>query len=87
MWVFASPGFAGIFRIDCKNRVKFGPPTDRSSRWNGPGTQACMLTQSWPSKALKALEPLDTAPRGHGVASGDGSPAHISVAPTGCPPR
>ena len=28
MWVVASPGFTGIFRVDCKNRVKFDPAAD-----------------------------------------------------------
>ena len=28
MWVFTTPGFAGIFRTDCKNRVNFDPAAD-----------------------------------------------------------
>jgi hypothetical protein len=28
MWVVASPGFTGICRVNCKNRVKFDPAAD-----------------------------------------------------------
>jgi hypothetical protein len=28
MWVVASPGFTGIFKVNCKNRVKFDPAAD-----------------------------------------------------------
>ena len=53
---------------------------ERSSRG------ACMPGRSQPLKALRALEPLGAAPRGHGVAGGDGAPAHTSAAVSGCPP-
>ena len=89
MWVFASPGFAGIFRVDCKNRLKFGPAADFGDPAVGTvlARSACMRSQSRPLKALGALEPLGAAPRVHGVAGGDGGPAPIRAAPSGCPPR
>ena len=48
MWVFASPGFAGIFRVDCKNRVKFSPAADLGDPAVGTVLvwSACMLSQS-----------------------------------------
>ena len=60
MWVFASPGFAGIFRVDCKNRVKFGPAADLGDPAAGTvlAWSACMPSQSQPLKALGALRPL-----------------------------
>jgi hypothetical protein len=71
MWVLASPGFTGICRIDCKNRVKLGPAADLGDPAVGTvlAWSACMPSQSPPLKALKALQPLGAAPRGHGVAS------------------
>ena len=89
MWVFASPVFTEICRVNCKNRVKFGPAADLGDpavgkvlAWN-----ACMPSRSPPLKALKALQPRGAAPRGHGVAGGDDAPAPIDAAPSGCPPR
>ena len=89
MWVFESPGFAGIFRVDCKNRVKFGPAADLGDPAVGTvlARSACMRSQSRPLKALGALRPLGAAPRVHGVAGGDGGPAPTRAAPSGCPPR
>jgi len=89
MWVFASPGFTEIFRVDCKNRVKFGPAADLGDPAVGTvlARSACMPSQSQPLKALRALQPLGAAPRGHGVAGGDGAPAPTGAAPSGCPPR
>ena len=89
MWVVASPRFTGICRVNCKNRVKFDPAADLRD----PAVEkvlalsACMPSQSSPLKALKALQPRGAAPRGHGVAGGDGAPAPIDVAPSGCPSR
>ena len=75
MWVFASPGFAGIFSVDCKNRVKFSPAADLGDPSVGMvlAWSACMPSQSQPLKALGALWPLGIAPRVHGVAGGDGA--------------
>ena len=89
MWVFASPGFAGIFRVDCKNRLKFGPAADFGDPAVGTvlARSACMPSHSRPLKALGALEPLGVAPRVHGVLGGDGAPAPTHAAPSGCPPR
>ena len=89
MWVFASPGFAGIFRVDCKNRVKFSPAADLGDPAVGTvlAWSACMPSQSQPLKALGAMRPLGIAPRVHGVAGGDGAPAPTRAAPSGCPPR
>ena len=89
MWVFASPRLTGICRVNCKNRVKFDPAADLGDPAVGTvlAWSACMPSQSSPSKALKALQSLGAAPRGHGVAGGDGAPAPIDAAPSGCPPR
>ena len=89
MWVFASPGFAGIFRVDCKNRVRFGLVADFGNPAVGTvlAWSACMTSQSQPSKALRALQPLGAAPRDHGVAGGDGAPAPTGATPPGCPPQ
>jgi hypothetical protein len=87
MWVFAPPGFTGIFKIDCKNRVKFDPAADLGDPAVGTvlAWSACMPSQSAPLKALKALQPLGAASRGHGVAGGDGAPAPTDVTPSGIP--
>ena len=89
MWVLASPGFTGICRIDCKNRVKLGHAADLGDPAVGTvlAWSACMPSQSSSLKALKALQPRGAARRGHGVAGGDGAPAPIDAAPSGCPPR
>ena len=89
MWVFASPGFTRICRVDCKIRVKFCLAADLEDLAVGTvlAWSACMPSQSSPLKALKALQPRGAAPRGHGVAGGDGAPAPTDAAPSGCPPR
>jgi hypothetical protein len=85
MWGFASPVFARIFSVECKNRVKFGPAADLGDpavrtvlAWS-----ACMPSQSQPVEGSQAL---GAAPRGHGVASGDGASAPIGAATLGSPP-
>ena len=89
MWVVASPGLTRICRVNCKNRVKFDPAADLGDPAVGTvlAWSACMPSQSSPLKALKAMQPRGAAPRGHGVAGGDGAPAPIVAAPSGCPPR
>jgi hypothetical protein len=89
MWVVASPGFNGICRVNCKNRVKLDPAADLGDPAVGTvlAWSACMPSQSSPLKALKALQFLGAAPRGHGVTGGDSAPAPTDAAPSGCPPR
>jgi hypothetical protein len=89
MWVVASPGFTGICRVNFKNRVKFDPAAYLGDPAVGTvlAWSACMLSQSSSLKAIKAPQPRGAARRGHGVAGGDGAPAPIDAAPSGCPPR
>ena len=89
MWVVASPGLTGICRVNCKNRVKFDPAADLGDPAVGTvlAWSACMPSQSSSLKALKALQPRGAAPRGHGVAGGDGASAPTDAAPSGCHPR
>ena len=89
VWVAASPGFTEICRVDCKNRVKFGPAVDLRDPAVGTvlAWSACMPSQSSPLKAIKAHQPRGAALRGHGVAGGDGAPAPTDAAPSRCPPR
>jgi hypothetical protein len=70
-------------RIDCKNRVKFDPAADLEDPAVGTvlARSACTPSQSPSLKALKALQPLGAAPRGHGVAGGDGAPTPNDAAP------
>jgi hypothetical protein len=87
MWVFASRGYIGIFRVGYKNRVKFGLAADLGDSAVGMrmvlAWSLCMPSQSPPLKVLKARQPLGVAPRGHGVAGGDGTPTPTGAAPSG----
>jgi hypothetical protein len=72
-----------------QNRVKFGPAADLGDPAVGTALawSACMYIQSPPLKALRALRPLGSPPRGRGVAGGDDARTPTGNAPLGCPPR